>query len=298
MQQHPLIETRPSLSALQEDLPQSPGAVFVGLGVASGTKVGRALPLDVVGLLLGAEAVRRTLGAKHLCVLIADAHAMAHGAPEMDVAMRARATERTLQGIAAACKLEALTVVRGTRLHDRPDYRQLLQQVYERAPADTEAYVAREIADIGYFHHHFGGIVKVGWALQGSLHSVERDERLFDVRHRQWLGPGPGFIYGKVGRALDDRYPRMPPYLEWVPERRICLAHDEDVEGKLARAAQRLSPCNLRGVRNHLKAITRTYSQMVQPLHGTLEGRTQALVDAVFAARPAATGTDRPMRAV
>jgi hypothetical protein len=299
VREQPLFATRPSLHALERAWQRHPATVFTGIGVASGRMVSRALPLDTLGQLLAAEQVRRAIDAQQLIVLVADAHAIAHGAPPEQVCAQARETARQLRRIARVCKLGPTHVVHGSELERDDDYRAALDHVRQHAPSERNEYVLRELADMAHFDSHGGGIVKVGWALQASPGGAERDERMFDERFRRWLGREIGLLYCKPGRALDDQHPKMAPYLESEPARRICLQPGEDVHAKLERARARVSRSTLAGVRKHLRAITRTYGKLVRPLHGSLEARTEAILrdlqaaDSSSAAQGALDATER-----
>lgn len=293
VEQGPLFETQPSLQALQGPLPPRPGAVFVGIGLASGRAVSRVLPIDTLGLLLAAEQVRRAVQAPKLIALVADAHATAHEAPARAVWERARDYEARLLRVGEHCRLGALRVMHASELHAEPGYRNWLSQVARRAPVDTRPYVLREVADIAYLQARHGGLIKVGWALQASARGVLRDERMFDRRFREWVDGSAGFVYAKAGRALSDRRQKMPPYLEWDPAVRICLASGEPVAEKLAWARRHTSVSTYRGVRNHLHAIVRTYGKLVRPVSGSIPEQTQRILSDMFHGTDGAFGADR-----
>ena len=91
IRQSALIHTQTSLAALRRSsISFRPRGVFVGLGLCSGPQVSQALPLDAVGYLLTAEAVRRSLEAPKLMVLIADTHATTSGADPVSVERQSR----------------------------------------------------------------------------------------------------------------------------------------------------------------------------------------------------------------
>jgi hypothetical protein len=281
--QHPLLETNPSLRAIERcaDFPR-PGAVFTGVGLASGQEVSRALPMDVLGLLLSAEQVRRAVDAEHLIVLVADSHALAEGAPSALVRARCRAYESSLRRIATRCGLSAMRVRRASELHADRRYQEMLRQVRGRARGEANEYVKREVADMAHLDRVHGGIVKVGWALQSSPRGAERDERFFDGCFRRWMAREVGLVYAKAGRAFDDAHQKMPPYIETQRQRRICLEPTEQVATKLSGARANVSHSTWRGVRKHLTALCRTYGKVVRPLSGALEERLQAIIDDVL----------------
>jgi hypothetical protein len=286
-----LFETRPSLRALQRAAPHAPTprAVFVGLGLSSGRELTRALPIDALGMLLSAEHARRAARADSLLVLLADAHAVCNGLPAAQVAACVREHERVLRRVLKRLGWSHARLVRASDLHARDEYRRLHERIRRRAPAGTHAYVTREVADIEYYARDSGGLLKLGWALHAG-EQPERDERSFDRRFEQWVGHHVRFAYCKAGRALDDRGKKAVPYFDRNPRRRVCLSPDERVEQKLSSA--HVSVCTLRGVRRHLKAITRSYRELVRPLCGTLEEQVQAMLDDLLAS------PERPIRAL
>lgn len=169
-------------------------------------------------------------------------------------------------------------------MHAEAGYREWLERICRRAPRETRPYVLREVADIAYLQEREGGLIKVGWALQPSARGVLRDERMFDRRFAEWVDGSAGFVYAKPGRAMDDRRQKMPPYLEWEPERRICLVDGEAAADKLAWARRNTSESTYRGVRNHLHAIARTYGKLVRPLSGSIPEQTERILGDLFGA--------------
>ncbi|MGD8863000.1 MAG: hypothetical protein PVI30_23505 [Myxococcales bacterium] len=284
--QHPLIETAPSLQAVETGRAAPPGAIFAGIGLVAEGGLSRTLPVDVLGLLLSAEEVRRATGASELLVLLADAHAMCRGTPDRVVQQRADAYEDTLRRIALRCGLRRMRLMRATEVHRDPAYLSTLRGIERRAPSRIDPYITREVADITHFVRQHGGLVKVGWALQPSRRGADRDERIFDECFQRWVGDDAWFMYAKAGRAFDDRRRKAPPYAERDADRRICLRPGEDVAAKLSAARLRVSHSTWRGVRRHLGAIARAYGKLVRPLDGPLERRVQAVIDDVFADSP------------
>ena len=301
VEQHPLLETAPSQLALAgAPAPSNTNAVFAGIGLVSGPAVSRALPLDVMGLLLSAEQVRRTLAAKHLLILVADTHALGNGAPRALLDRRAADYVRLLRGIGERCGFAHMQVELASEWQTDAAYRGTLRLVRGRMPHDTDPYVLREVADIAHVERAFGGVVKVGWTLQRARRGAQRDERLFDDAFTRFIGGRACFVYAKPGRALDDRRQKVSPYVVADASRRICLDHQEDVAAKLAHGRQTVSRSTYSGVCNHLKALTRTYSKLVHPLHGSVPQRAQALIDDVLVPHARGAGCteqrDAPVR--
>jgi hypothetical protein len=290
VEQEALFETTPSRHAV-EDVPPSlrPRAVFAGIGLVSGSLVSRALPFDVLGLLLSAEHARRALSAERLLVLVADVHALHNGAPPELLARRAEEYVAILSAIARRCGLAHMRVVRASEWHADDAYLSILNQVDRRLPAATHPYVRFETADIAYVERSFGPVVKVGWALQRARSGAHRDERLFDDTFRRWVGGSTCFVYSKAGRALDDRRQKVSPYVVADAMRRICIDPGEDVARKLERARSEVSRSTYRGVCNHLNAVTRSYAKLVRPLSGSVPERAQTVIDHVLS-EPALSG--------
>lgn len=282
VRQAPMFETRPSLAALRGlERSAAPNAVFMGLGLCSRQRISRALPLDAFGMMMGAELVRRAAGARQLFLLVADAHAIESGFGAGAIAAEARARIDALRRIRRRLGWDHVRIVLGSRLEASLRYRRLHRELRAVAGNAAHPYVVREVADIAFFNRSFGGIVKVGWAARSQNRAQPFDERGFDECHLRWVGDPVPFAYCRAGRVLDDARPRAAPYLEHEPSRRICIAPDEDVSRKLAAARPLASEYTVRGVRNQLRVICRTYGTLVERVEGPLEERTQSIVRAL-----------------
>ena len=281
--QHPLIDTRLSAEGLRPaDPSRPPKAVYLGLGLCAQDGLSKAIPLDLLGLLLPAEAVRAAAGAEELIVLVADRHALENGFSPTEVEARAAALERTLERLRERCNLRALTIVRASRMHAERAYRDALAMVRRRAGGRQHEYALRQLADAVYLDERCGGLLKVGWALRGADPSRRRDEVAFDLALREVVGDRVPFVYCRPGRALFDESPRVPPYVALRPEARLCIDRPEDALKKLAAAYDRASPDTVQGFRRHLRALLYTYCQAVAPLpRGTIEERAAALAERI-----------------
>lgn len=287
--QDPLIETHASLLGLAHLRPSAPApsGVFMGIGITSGSELSHALPLDVLGMLFAAEQVRQATRARELTLLLADAHALDNGHDSALVHQRALAYQGVLQRVLVRLGWSHVHMLRASELHARELHVRVHAMVRRAAPREEHPYVTREVADIEYFARARGPILKVGWALASRGIGL-RDERAFDERFKRWVGPHVGFVYCKAGRALDDRCNKAAPYLVRDPARRVCLVRDECVHSKLQRAAAEVSTSTLRGVRRHLKAIARSYKQLVRPVRGTVEDQIQCVIGDLLGSEVAA----------
>ncbi|WP_428262951.1 hypothetical protein [Haliangium sp.] len=279
VRQEALIDTRTSLRALAGlTRAEAPKAVLVGIGLCSQTRLGQALPIDVLGMLLPAERLRHAAGASTLVVLVADVHALANGFDPFAVERRAQHTVTTLLRLRQACGFERMTVIRASSFHRSGAYRDLLGQVAQRLPERQHPYAERQIADVAYLDRRYGGILKVGWVRDSQPRAGGRDERMFDAWTRACFGHEVGFVYCKPGRALADRGRKAAPYITVEPEVRICLRPDEDPVAKLALARGAASDETVRGVRRHLGRLAYAYQKYVAALEGPLEHRVRLMI--------------------
>jgi hypothetical protein len=278
--QQALFDSRSSLAALTNVVAgtRAPESVFVGIGLSAPCELSKGLPLDTLGLLFAAEYARRAVEARTMTVLIADAHALANGHSIEAIAECARAHERTLGQVIDRLGWSHVRLVSARSLHALDSHARLHAEIRRAAPHDEHPYVTSQLADIEHFARTSGGILKVGWALSAGTSSV-RDERAFDAQFRRWVGTHVPFVYSKAGRTLDDHRRKAAPYLLRDPSRRVCLSRGERVREKLERASAHVSSSTLRGVRRHLRAITRGYKQLERPLFGNVEEQVQTLLE-------------------
>lgn len=288
VQQSGLLLTRPSLAGLEQASPGGrPGAVFMGVGLCSATQVSRALPFDLLGMLVPAELLRRAVGARALVVLVADRHALSNdlsNVEEFQLRARAREAREVIAGIGAALDMSSLQLLSGSDLHDSDDHRQVLASVRARATGGPHPYYVREVADVECLRRRYGGLVKVGWSVGAG---GRRDEQSFDRCYRAWIGRAVPFVYCRAGRTLDDRRPKASPYVATDLEHRICLRPDEDPLAKIERARGRASDVTIRGVRKHLKLVARSCRQLVgQGGGGAVEQQVQHWIRQVLSSTP------------
>ncbi len=278
--QHPLIDTRATLEGLRRaGRAPKPGAVYLGVGLCGRSELSKAVPLDLLGLVLPAEAVRRAAGARELVVLIADRHARESGFCASRVEERSAAVHAALARIGRQCGLPSLSVVRATEISDEKAYRDGLATVRRVLGPAPDDYTARQLADALYLEQRAGGLLKVGWVLRGADPARRRDEVAFDTALRRVVGDRVPFVYCKPGRSLAAGAPRVPPYIVTQPKSRLCLDGAEDPVAKL-RAARRTSPRDaIEGYRRYLRALVYTFNRDIDRLpRGPLEDRAAALI--------------------
>ena len=232
----PLFAAEASEAGL-EGLSEPPAAVYMGIGLCTRHRMAVGLPIDVLGMLLPAERLRAAVGAERLVVLVADAHAASTGFPDDEVEARAVAVEGLLARVREVRELDRLEIIRASTLHVTEGFRAVLDRITERAGDEGNVYMHRQTADVVYLHEQLGGLLKLGWTVDvnGSSGGY-RDEVAFDRLVEPWSGARPGFAYVRCGRALDDRRPKVSPYVGVDPGRRIYLSETERVAAKLRRA--------------------------------------------------------------
>jgi len=289
VEQEPLVDTRASLRSLRRlSHREPPGAILVGIGLCTRHQLSRAMPLDVLGMLLPAERIRRATGAARIIAMVADEHALTNGFDDASVERRARDTCTVLDNLRRRCGLERMTVLRASSFHRAPAYRALLTDVTRRLGTRDHGYVRRQIADCAYLHRAHGGLWKVGWTTARAS-GAARDEVAFDHRVRACYGDAIGFVYCKAGRSLVDGHHKLPPYVATDPSARICIDPNEDPARKLAAALRQARDDDaINGGRRHLKHLAYTYGRHVRRLRrGPLERRLELLLDDIVGYRDA-----------
>ena len=282
IEQDPLIVSRPSRPAVSM-FRTAPRAVYLGVGLCTRSQLSAALPIDLLGMVLPAEAVRRAVGASQLLVLVADAHAMTNHLPPEGVERRARVTVSVLARIARRLRLSRLVVVRASALERQAEFQSILRSVRRSAGDRYHPYVLQQVTDVAYFTRSLGPVVKVGWTLGLGRSSPGTDETSFDRLVAPLSGTRAAYVYCWPGRTLDPARGRAPPYVVIDPDRRVLLHGREDVSGKLARAEREDGRSTRRALRNHLRRLAAGYARVIGPLPGgSVEQRVQSMLSRIF----------------
>lgn len=246
-----------------------PRAVYMGVGLCTRHRMAAGLPIDILGMLLPADALRRAVGAEHLVVLVADAHAASNGFPASEVEHRARAVTTALNRIKLARELDHLRVVRASFLQAEAGYQAVLARIRARAGEEGNEYMYRQTADVAFLDQALGGILKLGWTVGAGGY---RDEVAFDGQVAPWSGHHPGFAYVRCARAFDDRRPKVSPYVGVERGRRLYLDPAESIDRKLARAGQLASARNVAAAREHLDLVAQAWGATGAHLDARLNG--------------------------
>ncbi len=277
IEQDPLIERRASLAGLRH-CKHRPNTALLGIGVCAPTTMSRGVPLDLLGVVLPAESIRRAAGADELILLIADSHAEASGHAPALVETQANAIAAALDRLRAVCRLDAIRTVYASSYSSSAQYRSILAHVRRVTPPGSE-YVQRQLADILFWQGQRQHLLKVGWALPQSPLGGRRDEVAFDRALYKAGGRDVGFAYCRPARALNDRAPRVSPYVVRNPAHRLLLTPTDDARDKLAAASELVAPQTLQGFARHLRLLLYTFGKFADPVRGEpLAGRADSLL--------------------
>lgn len=262
---------------------QAPRAVYMGIGLCTRDQMTTGLPIDVLGMLIPAEKLRAAIGAEHLVVLIADSHALSNGFPASKVAQAAQTINRVLLRIRAQRKLHHLRIVRASELQKEAGYQSILEVVRNRAQNKGNEYIYRQTTDVAFLDQELGGLLKLGWTVdvKGASGGGYGDEVSFDRAVELLTEQRPCFAYVRCGRALDDRRPKVSPYIGTDRGRRIVIDRHESVADKLLRARHLASSRNTSAFREHLNYIANAWGAKGD----NLETRVSRVLDELFPSR-------------
>lgn len=278
----PLIEAEPSIRGIMPSLlTAGGGAIYYGTGLTTPRSLSVGLPFDVLGMVLTAEKLRRTLGLTKVIHHIADTHALTNSfaTPEA-VSALADDVEHTLARVSAHLAMPELAVIRSSTFDSDPAYAELLATIHTA----KGNYVRRELADMLWYGQRHGLVLKMGWIIQATETEEGFDERLYDAEYLRLFGTDLSFVYLKAGRTFDSRRRKVSPYISVPGEQRILLRADEKVQEKIDAALAQWPDKTLGGAIKHLKAIVRLYDELAkEPAgSGTLPEKVQRIIDRIF----------------
>ncbi len=276
-----LIEQKPTLKATNlEALEAKPrGTIYYGTGLTTPKEISVGLPFDVLGMILVAERIKKTLGLKEIFHHVADTHAKTNEwIDSEEVDRRAKITKEMLLKVAKNLDLEGYNVVLSSEFDQTPEYNDLVE--YFKKNSQEHEYVIREMADMEWYRTKHGTTVKMGWIIQASETEAGFDERLFDKEYSRIKGDQLSFVYTKPGRTLDLSRPKVSPYIQIAGENRLLLEQGEDVLHKIEEAAERMKDPHLGGAKKHIGKIVRIYEKLYGSLGKIpLEEKIQTIID-------------------
>jgi hypothetical protein len=277
----PLIEQKPTLEATSYAALESntEGSIYYGTGLTTPRAIGVGLPFDVLGMILVAERIKRSLGLKEIYHHIADTHAKTNEwIDSKEVDRRAKTVEQTLLRVASNLQLSGFNVALSSSFDKSSDYEDLVKHFKEKS--QTHEYVIREMADMEWYRTKHRTSVKMGWIIQATEAPAGFDERLFDQEYKKIEGEKLSFVYTKPGRTLDLNRPKASPYIQIAGENRILLEKGENVTAKMLEASVRMKDPNLGGSKKQIENIVRVYEKLFGAFGRVpLEEKVQAIID-------------------
>ena len=280
-----ILEVSPSLDGISEQFNQIASkhddlSIYYGTGICTPQELSVALPFDVLGMMLFAEKLRRSLGFSKVIHHIADTHAKTN--LHLDAAEADKIADKTLETIERIVGNLSLSIqpVLSSSFDSSSEYRELLHTI----PKQQHDYIWREVADMEWYRRKDNMYLKLGWIIQSARTSLGSDERVFDSAYRAAISQPLSFLYLKAGRTLDLNRPKASPYISIPGEQRIILDPQENVRAKLQQAEQtsgKHGKAHMRGIKKHLLAIVRLYQEVVSPLDRnlSLEEKVQIIID-------------------
>jgi hypothetical protein len=276
-----LIEHEPTLQDLNLRTLEKggEGSIYYGTGLTTPKAIMQGVPFDILGMVLVAERIRRTLGYREIFHHVADTHAKTNKwIDPLQVDEKAAEVREILSRVSRNLGLDSLRVVMSSEFDSLPEYLELVD--YFKSNSDQHEYVVREMADMEWYRKNHGLSIKMGWIIQATETELGFDERLFDREYKRIMGEQISFIYTKPGRTLDLSRPKASPYIQIEGEARVLLKKGEDVANKLSEAAEKTGDKHLGGARKHLESIVRTYEKLFGSLgRDPLEQKIQHIID-------------------
>lgn len=280
IQNESLIESVPSLDGIDQSLfTGTSGSIYYGTGLTTPHALSIGLPFDVLGMVLVAEKLRRTLGLTEIIHHIADTHALANPfATQEAVEKIAGEVIAVMEKIAAHVKIPQLTIVRSSSFDCLPEYRDILNGIQ----TEKGEYVRRELADMCWYKRRHNLRLKLGWIIQATQAEERFDERLYDNEYKRLFGNDLSCMYIKAGRTFDTKRPKASPYISVLGEDRVLLRAGEPAWEKCVKAKERRDQYAT-GALNHLAAIVRLYERLVEPLpRGDVGEKVEAVIHRIF----------------
>jgi hypothetical protein len=125
-----LIETQPSLEGTSTYADNTKGnAIYYGTGLATPKHPAIGLPFDVLGMVLVAEKIKRTLGLSDIYHHIADTHAKTNEWADAEaIDRRAHETQYILNLMADNLKLDGFHVMLSSEFDQSEEYKEILRE--------------------------------------------------------------------------------------------------------------------------------------------------------------------------
>ncbi|HUY68377.1 MAG TPA: hypothetical protein VMV79_03655 [Alphaproteobacteria bacterium] len=267
----PLIAPRATISGMASFKPATgvrPNLYF-GTGLSTTKAITRGLPFDFLGMVLGAEFVRRNLGVDKIIHEISDTHAVGNGfASETKIAALAEEQRSLIGRMVGALGLEGVyECLRASEYQATPEYQATLGYIKKLYP-DKDRYFQLQWAGMNWLAWQRNVRIKVGWLTDDNPNPKGFDERCFDVGY-DTIFASLNYVYVRCGRNVSPTRSRVSPYTSVEGEDRIMLAPGEDAASYFERWLCQPLTKDLRITFTHLANIVDGFERLFGVIEDT-----------------------------
>jgi tyrosyl-tRNA synthetase len=257
IERQPLLEKQLSIQGM-EGVKLSPGSgIYLGTGICSHIEMSQGTPFDILTMVLSAASVRRKLGLGDIYHNVADTHALSNNFPPAQVEQVSRQYVALVETVAKGLNIGNYHVLRASSFNQAGDYREILAGIEGNAELrGLHSYARQELTDIEYFRRKGMGL-KIGWTM--GISDSEYDESFYDRNYRKYVSGDVGFLYIVPGRSFDKKKPRVAPYVDFSPDKRIMIP-DSSVSLKIDAAVSELGSA-LNGARGYYNDTFRLWRE-------------------------------------
>jgi hypothetical protein len=255
--------------------------LYFGVGLCTTKEMSVGIPVDFLGLIATAEAIRRVLGFGKIIQLIADSHAKSnHFVSDEEVDKKAREFKELSLKIAKNSGLEGkYEVILASDIDSSSEYKEILASI---SVDGIHEYARREWTDMEYLARNYNTCLKVSWMMplkKGQTH--RSDEVFFDEGYKARFKRPYSFIYNRAALTFDPARLNVSPYSSARGEKRLYLTTDQDAEIKLAEFLAVKHKAKERAL-EQLEKIVSFFQRMFKA--GTTEGSIGSRVNSIVKA--------------
>jgi hypothetical protein len=270
--QEKLIEKEPTLNSIGLYKKTNVNNIYLGTGLGNHQEMSIGFPIDLLSMILTAEKIRRITGGE-IYHNIADNHALTNDFDFEKIKILSEKNLNDLTRITKNLNLEKYNIFQSSKFHRSNEYNQILSGINIK----EHAYVQKELADIEFFRQVHNTNIKIGWAIKGK-DKTNYDEVFFDNIYTKTFGNQIISIYTTLGKRLEDRRPNAAPYilLENDLEKRIHFQQEKNTKEIIQDSNCNTTTKNI--FKNYLKGLVRLYEQVIEPLNGSVEKKTDQII--------------------
>jgi hypothetical protein len=277
IERQPFLDVNPSKEGAARTRLSPDTMIYFGTGICSHMEVSRGTPLDMLSMILTSESLRRKLGLKGVYHNIANSHALTNNFDPLDVERMTAQYEKLARRVKELFGMKDYEVVRASDFDQETDYKEILSDMVESNEelSKLHNYAKQEIADIEFFRRK-GANLKIGWTM--GIKDSQYDESFYDRNFKQYVSNMIGFLYIVPGKSFDKRRPRVAPYVDFNPEKRLMIP-DNEAERKIDVALAEFGP-NLNGAKSYYTDMARLWREFDDsiPMNGTMKERVRHML--------------------